>query len=168
MKGLSNGGDSVTESEFISAVNRNKQRLFLIAFSFTKCRDDAEDMLQNTFMKMWKHNKSFKDDMHIDKWLTTVCVNECRNCVKKRKLCDVDEIQIYEHSFDNTESYDIFNAVMKLPEKERVVIHLFYYEDLSVIDISKLLKESKSAIKTRLYRARKELKENLGDEWINE
>lgn len=57
---------------------------------------------------------------------------------------------------------------MSLPLKERTVVHLFYYEDLSINSISGVLRVKESAVKTRLFRARKRLKEILGDEWINE
>lgn len=160
----------MTEDEFISAVKRNNQRLFLIALSFTKNSDCSEDLLQNVFLKLWQYSKPFESDEHTDKWLTKVCVNECRNFIKspfRRHHADLNEF-ISEEFFDDTQNFDIFNAVMSLPEKERTVIHFFYYEDLPVKEIAKLLKQSESSVKIRLYRARKKLKEKLGDEWINE
>ena len=160
----------MTDEEFISAVKRNSQRLFLIALSFTKNTDSSEDLLQNVFLKLWQYSKLFKNTEHMDKWLTAVCVNECRNFIKspfRKHHADLNEFTEAE-KFDSTEYYDIFNAVMSLPEKERTVVHLFYYEDLPVREIARLLKQSESSAKTRLYRARKKLKEKLGDEWINE
>lgn len=160
----------MTDEEFISAVKRNSQRLFLIALSFTKNTYSSEDLLQNVFLKLWQYSKLFKNTDHMDKWLTAVCVNECRNFIKspfRKHYADLNEITEAK-KFDSTEYYDIFNAVMSLPEKERTVIHLFYYEDLPVREIARLLKQSESSVKTRLYRARKKLKEKLGDEWINE
>lgn len=160
----------MTEESFISCVKRNNQRLFLIALSFTQNPDDAEDILQNVFLKLWKYNKPFNDDTHMDKWLTAVCANESKNYIKspfKKKYVSLDEVkEVY--TFKEEYSYDLFGAVMSLPKKERVVIHLFYFEDMTVRDISVLLKAKESAVKTRLHRARKKLKNILGDEWINE
>ena len=160
----------MTEENFISCVKRNNQRLFLIALSFTQNPDDAEDILQNVFLKLWRYNKPFNDDTHMDKWLTAVCVNESKNNIKspfKKRIASLDDVkEVY--TFKEDCSYDLFNAVMSLPKKERVVIHLFYYEDMTVKDISELLRIKESAVKTRLHRARKELKNILGDEWINE
>ena len=159
----------MTENEFIICVKRNSQRLFLIILSFTQNHSDAEDILQHVFLKLWKYDKPFKDDAHVDKWLTAVCVNESKNYIKspfKRKNVSLEEAtEIYTFKEDN--SYDLYKAVASLPKKERVVIHLFYYEDMAVKDISALLKIKESAVKTRLHRARKDLKEILGDEWIN-
>ena len=159
----------MTQYEFINCVKRNSQRLFLIILSFTQNHSDAEDILQHVFLKLWKHDKPFKDSDHVDKWLTAVCVNESKNYIKspfKRKSVPLEEAtEIYTFKEDN--SYDLYKAVASLPKKERVVIHLFYYEDMTVKDISALLKIKESAVKTRLHRARQNLKEILGDEWIN-
>lgn len=66
----------MTNDSFVYAVKRNHKRLFMIALSYTKSHEDAEDILQNVFLKLWKHNKEFQDNEHIDKWLTRVCINE--------------------------------------------------------------------------------------------
>ena len=160
----------MNKSEFADAVKRNDQRLFLIALSFTHSRADAEDILQNVFLKLWQNKKVFESAEHMDKWLTRVCVNESRNLLRspfRSRVAELEEaadIQV----FDSPRDGDLFRAVMSLQEKERTVIHLFYYEDLSVAEIAKTLRISPSAVKTRLNRARNKLKEALGDEWKNE
>lgn len=160
----------MTQENFIGCVKRNNQRLFLIALSFTQNHSDAEDILQNVFLKLWKYEKNFESDTHIDKWLTLVCVNESKNYIKspfRKRNVSLDESN-ETYTFKEDDSYDLFNAVMSLPKKERIVIHLFYYEDMTIKDISSVLKVKESSVKTRLHRARKKLKEILGDEWINE
>ena len=160
----------MNKSEFSEAVGRNDRRLFLIALSFTRSRADAEDILQNVFLKLWQNKKAFESAEHMDKWLTRVCVNESRNLLRspfRSRVTELEEaadIQV----FDSPRDGDLFRAVMSLPTKERTVIHLFYYEDLSVAEIAKTLRISPSAVKTRLNRARNKLKEALGDEWKNE
>lgn len=159
----------MTNDSFISAVKRNNQRLYIIALSFTKSHDDAEDILQNVFLKLWKYDGEFENETHMDKWLTRVCINESKNFIKlpfraHKSLEYAKEIYI----FDEPKDYDVFNAVMSLPKKERTVIHLFYYEDMTISDMAKMLEIKESAVKTRLHRARKRLKEILGDEWVNE
>ena len=69
-------------NDFERVFKRNKKRLFLIALSFTANQYDAEDILQNSFMKLLKAKTEFKDDEHIDKWLTSVTVNESKNLLK--------------------------------------------------------------------------------------
>ena len=155
---------------FENAVKRNSRRLYLIALTFTKNHYDSEDIVQNVFVKLWKHNKTFETDNHIDNWLTAVCINESKNCLKsyfRKNTTDLESIsELY--SFDSKEDIDIFTAVMSLPKNERTVIHLFYYEDLSIKQIAEHLSIKESLVGTRLFRARKSLKRILGDEWINE
>lgn len=159
----------MTKDCYTEAVIRNNKRLYLIALSFTKNHYDAEDILQNIFLKLWKYEKAFENNEHIDKWLTRVCVNESKNHLKlsfrKNNFLE-DEKELY--TFDSIRDVDVFNAVMSLPKKERITVHMFYYEDMSVKDISCLLNVKESAVKTRLNRARNKLREILGDEWIYE
>ena len=66
------------------------------------------------------------------------------------------------------EKADIFTSIQSLPQKERTVVHLFYYEDMTVDEIAEITKSKSSTVKTRLQRARKRLKTILGDDWIDE
>ena len=78
---------------FENAVARNSRRLFLIALSFTKNHDDSEDIVQNVFMKLWNGKNDFENDEHINNWLTAVCVNESKNCLKsyfRKNTTDLD------------------------------------------------------------------------------
>lgn len=160
----------MTDDEFVFVVEENSQRVFLIALSFTKNKCDAEDVMQNVFVKLWKYKETFTDKEHIEKWLTVVASNESKNLLKyyaRRIVQPLDNIAD-KFSFDNCCDKDLFNAVMQLPPKLSLVIHLFYYEDLSVNEISKTLKISENAVKTRLNRGRGKLKEMLGGTWQDE
>lgn len=157
-------------NDFERVFKRNNKRLFLIALSFTANQYDAEDILQNSFMKLLKAKMEFKDDEHIDKWLTSVTVNESKNLLKsafRKKSADFEDY-ISTYSFESEKSEDLFNAVMSLPKKLRTVIHLFYYEDMPIKEIADMLNIKQSAVKTRLCRAREQLKIQLGDDWNDE
>ena len=156
----------MTQTEYVQAVERNNRRLFLIALSFLGNRTDAEDALQDVFLKLWSRKQPFEDEEHTDKYLTRVCVNVCKNMLRSpfRKRCtDLDDAQSL-YTFDSTEDYDLFCAVMSLPLRERTVVHLFYYEDLPVREIAETLRASESAVKTALHRARNHLKNCLKEE----
>ena len=159
----------MTENEYINAVKRNSQRLYLIAFSYTQNQYDAEDMMQNTFMKLWKSGKEFETKEHMDYWLTKVCVNECKDFFKisfrkSVSLENANDLASYDAHFN----LDLFNAVSSLKKKERLAVHLFYYEELSIAQIAEIMKTTEGTVKSLLHRARKSLKAKLGDEWINE
>lgn len=160
----------MTNEEYISAIKRNSNRLYLIALSYLQNHYDAEDVMQEALVKLWKTNKAFNDREHIDKWLTITCIHKCRDHFRLsfvKSNVSLDEAKEL-YTFDSTKSLDVFNAISTLPPKERLVLHLFYYEDMSVKDISEITGIKSSAIKTRLHRARTHLKLILGDDWINE
>lgn len=159
----------MTEKEYISAVKRNSQRIFLIAYSYMQNQQDAEDVMQNTFVKLWNNKTAFESDQHTDKWLTKVCVNECKDSFKRifRKHVPLDEAAVIA-SYDKHFNIDLFNAVSSLSKKERLTVHFFYYEDMTIKEISNLLSIKESTVKSLLRRSREKLKSKLGDEWINE
>ena len=157
-------------NDFERVFKRNNKRLFLIALSFTANQYDAEDILQNSFMKLLKTKTEFENDEHIDKWLTSVTVNESKNLLKsafRKKSADFEDY-VATYSFESEKSEDLFNAVMSLPKKLRTVIHLFYYEDMPIKEVADMLNIKQSAVKTRLCRAREQLKIQLGDDWNDE
>lgn len=160
----------MTNDEYIKIVKRNSNRIYLIALSYLKNHDDAEDIMQEVFLKLWKTNKEFNSEEHLEKWLTITCINKCKDHFRipfiKNSVALEDAKDLY--TFDTIKNFDVFNAIMSLPQKERLVVHLFYFEDMSVEEISKATKVKPSAVKTRLHRARNNLKTILGDEWINE
>lgn len=157
-------------NEYSCAVKRNSQRIYLLALSYVKNTYDAEDILQDVFMKLWKTKKEFQNEEHIDKWLTINCISRCKDYFRFpffSKTTDLGDIT--EHYFENEIwKTDIINSIMSLPQKERVAVHLFYYEDMQINEIAKVLHTNPSTVKTRLSRARKHLKEKLGDDWIND
>lgn len=159
----------MTEEKFIQAVKRNSQRLFVIAFSYLKNKHDAEDALQNTFLKLWKSKTEFNDDLGIDKWLTKVLVNDCKNFFNLSFRQNKSIEEVYDVStFDKYFNVDLYNAVMSLNKKERLCVILFYYDDLTISDISKVTGIKESTVKSLLKRSRNKLKLKLGDEWIYE
>ena len=159
----------MTEEKFIHAVKRNSQRLFVIAFSYLKNKHDAEDALQNAFLKLWKSKIEFNDDLGIDKWLTKVLVNDCKNFFNLSLRQNKSIEEVYDVStFDKYFNVDLYNAVMSLNKKERLCVILFYYDDLTISDISKVTGIKESTVKSLLKRSRNKLKLKLGDEWIYE
>lgn len=159
----------MTKEKFIHAVKRNSQRLFVIAFSYLKNKHDAEDALQNTFLKLWKSKIEFDDDLGIDKWLTKVLVNDCKNFFNLSFRQNKSIEEVYDVStFDKYFNVDLYNAVMSLNKKERLCVILFYYDDLTISDISKVTGIKESTVKSLLKRSRNKLKLKLGDEWIYE
>lgn len=148
---------------YMEAVNRNSHRVFLLALSFTRQRQDAEDVMQTVFLKLWKHPVEFTDETHMDKWLTKVTVNESRSLLRARARdpISIEELETLGAVAEQPEERELIAAVMQLPEPLRAVIHLHYYEDLPVKEIAALLSISQAAVKMRLVRGRNLLKSEL-------
>ena len=148
-------------------VEKYKQNIYAVSFSITKNREDAEDVVQDTFYQYYASKKEFDSEEHIKAWLLRVAINKSKNMVtsfwKKKKASMDDYIETL--SFDTPESKDLFETVLLLPDKYKVVIHLFYYEDYSVKEIAKVLGISESNVKVRLNRGRSILKERLKEDW---
>lgn len=136
--------------------------IYRIAFSRTQNKADAEDITQNVFLKYINADKSFNDEEHRKAWLLRVAVNCTNDFVKSAHYqnrtpleeAPDKEIQIEEKS-------EVYYAVQSLPEKYRLAVHLFYYEDMSIAEISKLTKTKESTVKSQLSRARDMLREIL-------
>lgn len=148
-------------------VDKYKNNLFAIAFNICKNAQDAEDVVQDTFIQYITLKKDFETEQHIRAWLIRVAINKARNKNNVFFRRNTLPLEDYMESltFESDETSDLFETVMKLPEKYRVIIHLFYYEDYSVKEISDILKLSESNVKVRLSRGRMLLKNTLQEVW---
>lgn len=144
-----------------------RQNVYAAAFSVCKNAADAEDILQETFLQYHQTNKQFESEQHIRAWLLRVALNRAKDVYRQKKRRRETALEDYMETltFPSPESGALFSAVMALPEHYRSVIHLFYYEDYTIDEIAKLLHLTQSNVKVRLSRARKLLKESLGEDW---
>lgn len=124
---------------------------------------DAEDAVQNTFLKLLTADVDFKDDEHIRRWLIRVAVNECKNSLSsfwRRKVSYFDELTHEPEAITDDERW-LMTEINRLPPKYSAVLHLYYYEGYKCAQIAGLLNISESNVQTRLQRARKLLKSKL-------
>ena len=141
--------------------------LFVTAFNICKNAEDAKDVVQDTFIAYMTSNQKFNDEGHIRAWLFRVVINKAKDFNKsfwKRNRMPLEDY-METLPFETKEDSSLFEAVLNLPEKYRVVIHLFYYEDMSIKEISGVMRISESNVKVRLSRGRKLLKNVLMEEW---
>lgn len=153
-------GLSNNETEIIK---RNSDMVYKLAFSQMKNKEDADDVYQEVFLRYIKYGIDFNDLEHEKAWFIRVTLNCCRTVFAsfwKTKIIELDEIP-------ETEEYnreDLSFALDKLPKKYNAVLHLFYYEDLSVEEISEILKIKQANVRMLLTRARRKLKEIIEKE----
>ena len=119
-------------------IRRYRDNLFAAAFHICRDRADADDIVQETFLQYHLADKHFDDEQHIKAWLIRVAINRAKNLNRsfwRRASVPLEDYRETLH-FETPESGELFDAVMRLPEKYRIVIHLFYYEDYSVREIA--------------------------------
>lgn len=147
--------------------------VFRIAYARTQNREDAEDITQNVFLKYIGANKKFSSEEHRKAWILRVAVNCANDFVKSahyRHRADIENIEALpeqgaEPSYELEEKSEVYYAVQSLPEKYRVPIHLFYYEDMSIAQIAGVTKQKEATVRSQLTRARDMLREILRDDF---
>lgn len=151
------------QKEYQEIVEKYNNMVYRLAYFYTNSKYDADDIYQDVFLKYLQNKKQFENEEHKKAWLIRVTINCCKKLWLsswKRKIIPLDD----EIKFEMEENIGLYNEIKKLPKKYRVVIHLFYYEQYSVKDISKILKQKESTIRTWLTRARKMLKNYIKEE----
>lgn len=152
-----------TDAAIENILRKYADTVYRIAFARVKNSHDAEDIMQEVFMRFIKRAPVFENDEHEKAWFIRVAVNCSKTLLASPWRNRVSEEKTDTPYFD-TEKSEVWYAVETLPEKTRVVIHLFYYEDMSVAEISAATGKSISSVKTTLHRGRKKLKEILTEE----
>ncbi len=151
--------DSSGTNEYIErVVHTYSSTLLKIAYAMLRSTSDAQDVVQEVFLKLITKHPQLKNDEHEKAWLIRVTVNLCKNVLKSsaRKEQPFDEQAVcYENGTD------LYNTVLSLPESYRCVIHLYYYEGYSIKEIAAILRLPVATVGTRLSRARKLLKGEL-------
>ena len=154
------------EGQYQEIVQRFADIIYRTALSAVKSYYDAQDIVQNTFFKLWQTDTVFENDDHIRRWLIRVAVNEGKNLRKSYYKRMVDSIDKAEEipAFSNERDRELYDIVASMPPKYKIAVHLFYYEGYSTEEIAELLCLSPAAVRTRLFRARKILRKLLTED----
>lgn len=154
------------QSNTLRIITKYKRNVFIAAMTVLKNEADADDIVQETFIAYHFSNIQFQSDEHIKSWLLKVAINKSKNIRKsfwnRNKLTLQDYME--KIHFKTDENKYLFEEVMKLPDKYRIVIYLFYYEDYSIKQIASILNIGESNVGVRLSRAREQLKHILKED----
>lgn len=153
-------------------INEYSTMVYRIALVYGKTKEDAEDIFQEVFLRLVRYQNRLESKEHVRNWLIRVTANCGKSYIKKQSrnqtLPLMEDVMLCDEMEDNDRGYAIYQAVKSLPEKYRVVVHLYYYEELSVKEISDCLNRREGTIKSQLARSRELLKRKLGKEFGNE
>ncbi len=156
----------IREERIEQLIRLYEDRLLRMSFMYLQDRALAEDAVQETFIKAYKALSQFRGECNEETWLMRIAMNTCRDIrrgtwfrrMDRSVTPDVLPEPIYEQGAQDD---SVVLEIMRLPERLRVVILLYYYQDMPVAEISKVISISPSAVYHRLSVAQKRLKERL-------
>lgn len=147
----------LNKNQFLEeTIEKYSNMVYRLAMARTGNVETSEDVYQEVFLRLSKKMPKFENEEHKKAWLIRVTINCSKNAINSsfiKHRAELDE----NLSFETPERHDIYYAVLKLPIKYKTIIHLYYYEDYSIKEISKILKMNENTIKSRLSRARTQL-----------
>jgi len=159
---------------FRRIVESHQSYAFAIAFRFLGNEADAEDVVQESFINVWKHLADYDPRKKFSTWLYRIVANRCLDCIKSRNrrresgpmdpegVDSRQSIEDPEKTGDDRERLKLVNALVReLPEKQRLVFILRDLQDLSIEETSGILTISKASVKSNLFHARKFLRERI-------
>ena len=146
------------EQQYNKIVEKYSDMIFRIAYQYLFNKYDAEDIVQEVFVKLLTKKVIFKDEEHVKSWLIRVTINQCLDYKKTLAKRSVVPIENMEIPFEQREE-GILEELQLLKEDERNILYLYYYEGYKIKEIAKILKQKQNTINSKLTRARKKLKE---------
>ena len=151
------------ESVYNNLIEKYSNTVYKIAKGYLRNNDDAEDIVQEVFIKYVDNKKPFNNSIHEKNWLIRVTVNMCKNEIHKSKIRK--EYHKYNYHENNTYTDDekiLLDAMNSLSEKYRIVCDLHYYQDFKTKEIGEILGIKETAVRKRLERARDMIKNYYG------
>lgn len=148
-------------------IEKYRVTVYNIAYHYTKNRQDADDIFQNVCFKLIKKKPEFNDENHERAYVIKTTVNTAKSYVRNlwfKKVCLIERDLSEKTNIEIKEEKELYSALEKLPAKYKIVIHLYYYENMSVKEIGEALNKKESTVKTHLYRARKLLRDYFDEE----
>jgi RNA polymerase sigma factor, sigma-70 family len=150
---------------FSKLIKYYEKDMYRISKAMVKNDDDALDCIQDTILKAYENIKRLKKEEYFKTWLIRILINTCNNLIIDRKK-NITYIEISKHNEEITEfeKIEIKSVIEKLDDELRTLVMFYYYEDMTIKDMGTTLEIPEGTIKSRLSRARTQLKKFLGIE----
>ena len=158
------------ERAYTSIIRKYQERLYWHVRRMVVEHEDANDVLQNMFIKVWKGLENFREDSQLYTWLYRIATNECLTFIeqqKKRASVSISDeesglsqkIKADSHFDANKLEWKLQLAIQQLPEKQRIVFNLRYYDEMPYEEMSKVLETSEGALKASYHHAAKKVED---------
>jgi RNA polymerase sigma-70 factor (ECF subfamily) len=151
------GEESSKNFAFNLIIKKYQKKLYSIIRRMLINHDDTDDVLQNTFIKMWHHLDGFKEDAQLYTWLYRIATNESLTFLKKKRTRFFVPMVDVEYKL----TQNLQKAILKLPEKQRLVFNMKYFEEMKYEDMSEILGTSVGALKASYHHAVKKIEEYI-------
>ena len=156
------------KDEFLRLALDSEPTLFHVSFSILHNEQDCADAVQEAILKAYENRHKLKEIKYFKTWIVRIVINECYSILRKKKRFQVydDTVQkdnTYLSNYIKEEYIDLYQAINRLGEKEKICVILYYLEDYSVAETADVLKIPIGTVKSRLNHARKELKGLLSE-----
>ena len=146
------------------AISTYENTLYRAALAILGDAHEAEDAVQDAFLRYWERAPDFPDAARERAWLLTVTVNGCRSRLRspwRRRTAPL----LDAYPAEDPEERELLEAVQALPPRDRAVVHLYYYEGYQTAEIAAMTGQREGTVRSRLSRARARLRELLKGEW---
>jgi len=165
--------DPVTkEKAYTAIIKKYQEKLYWHIRRMVIDHDDANDVLQNVFIRVWKGLENFRENSQLYTWLYRIATNECLTFLEQQKkrtivsLSDVetglsDKIKADENFDANKLEWKLQLGIQQLPEKQRIVFQLRYYDEMPYEEMSRILDTSEGALKASYHHAVKKIEEYI-------
>ena len=152
---------ALTEEQRTQVVNRWGDMVYRLALARTASVSDAEDVFQEVFLRYFRHEEKFRSDEHRKAWLIRCTVNRAKSLTASPWRKRTVPLETAEEVGVEDDYREVYSAVLSLPGKYRAVIHLHYFEGLSVAEMARMLQVPEGTVKSQLSRGRALLRDML-------
>ena len=144
---------------FSELIQANLTSMYRVAKGILSSQDDIEDALQTTTLIAFDKINTLRNDKYFKTWLIRILINECNKLYNRNRksLKDIKEVKEESYTIDKSINIDLYNAINKLSDELRVATILFYFNDLTYKEISKVLDIPEGTVKSRISRAKDRL-----------
>lgn len=176
--------ETLTGKEVVNKINENSSlviekileaygdRVLKLCFIQLGNREEAEDATQEVFLKLYRNINKYNGESELYTWVYRITINTCLDNLKKRNKFKFEDLSLYldyissskeveDIILRNLTSINLRRALMKVQEKYRVLLYMFYFEEMKISDIASILNENENTVKTKLRRGRNNLKRIL-------
>lgn len=154
-----------TSLDFDTIYSEYKDYIFRTCILYLKDYHLAEDCTQNVLIKIYRKIHTFKGKSSLKTWITGICVNACKDILKKKKYMESVDETTSDIGADFISQISVAEAVMSLPLQIREVVILYYYREFTMKEVAQITHTKLTNVEYRLRRAKTLLKEKLGDDF---